>query len=92
MLQTIMADVHAETLQLHESLAQVRPGDVLDNGITKKQGVDEVQAPLAQPKQPNKTKAKGKDTVPSVSYFKLFRLCYFSCPNIAAQSCSDVPK
>ena len=87
-----MADVHVESLHLHESLAQVRPADVLDNGITKKEGIDEVQAPLAQPKQPDKPKAKDKDAVPSLSYFKLFRSCYFSCLNIGAQSCSDTSK
>lgn len=87
-----MADVHAESLQLHESLAQVRPADVLDNGITNKEGVDEVQAPLAQPKQPDKSKAKDKVAVPSLSYFKLFRSSFFSRLNIATQSCSDTSK
>ena len=87
-----MADVHVESVQLHESLAQVRPADVLDNGITDKEGVDDVQAPLAQPKQPDKTRTKGKDAVPSLSYFKLFRSCYVSCLSIAAQSCSDRSK
>ena len=71
-----MTHVHldVESLQINPA-AQLRPADVLDNGITKKEGVDEVRLPHAQPKQPDKTKTKGKDAVPSVPYFKLFRWC-----------------
>ena len=70
-----MADVHSvdvDSLQINPA-AQIRPAEALDNGVTNKEGVDEVQPPNAQPKQPGKTKTKGKDAVPSVPYFKLFR-------------------
>lgn len=63
-----------ESLQINPA-AELRPADVLDNGITNKEGVDEVLSPHAQLKQPSKTKTKGKDAVPSVPYFKLFRWC-----------------
>lgn len=71
-----MTHVHVdvESLQINPA-AQIRPADVLDNGITKKEGVDEVQTPQPQPKPPGKAKTKGKDAVPSVPYLKLFRSC-----------------
>ena len=66
--------VDLDSVQINPA-AQLRPADVLDNGITNKEGVDEVQSPHAEPKQPGKTKTKGTDAVPSIPYFKLFRLC-----------------
>ena len=75
-LQTFMAHVRVdvESLQINPA-AQIRPADVLDNGITNKEGVDEVQSLYAQPKQLGKAKTKGEEAVPSVPYFKLFRSC-----------------
>lgn len=70
---------HLETVQINDTLAQLRPSNVLDNGITRGDGVDTVNTTdgsQANPKAPDKlkSKAKAKETVPSVPYFKLFRL------------------
>ena len=70
---------HLESVQISDTLAQLGPSNVLDNGITRGEGVDAVNTTddlQANPKAPDKlkSKAKAKETVPSVPYFKLFRL------------------
>ena len=72
---------HLESVQINDTLAQLRPANVLDNGITRGEGVDAVNTSdksQANPKAPDKvnSKAKAKETVPSVPYFKLFRLAF----------------
>lgn len=64
---------HLQDLQINDTLAQLCPATVLDNGITKEEGVDQVHSTLADPKQPNKEKAKTKAATSSVPYYKLFR-------------------
>lgn len=68
-----MTNTPLDSPQINETLAQLRPADVLDNGITRKVGVDEVQIPLAQPTEPTKAKNKSKEAMPSVPYYKLYR-------------------
>ena len=63
---------HLEDLQINDTLAQLRPTNVLDNGITNEEGVDQVNTHV-EPNQPKKAKAKSKEAKLSVSYFKLFR-------------------
>lgn len=66
-----MTNIHLDSPQSNESLGQLRPADVLDNGIARKYGVDEVQVP--QSRQPDKVQPKSKEATPSVPYYKLYR-------------------
>ena len=70
-----MTDLNSLQINERQVPMPTRPADVLDNGITRKEGVDEVYPSHAQPKQRDKSKTKGKEAVPSVPYFKLFRSC-----------------
>ena len=61
---------HLESVQINDTLAQLRPADVLDNGITRNDGVENNINAQDGSKQP---KTKSKEAVPTVAYYKLFR-------------------
>ena len=82
-----MTNTHLEPPQINETLAQLRPADVLDNGITRKYGVDEVQVPQAE--QPDKTQPKSKEATPSIPYYRLYR---YTSSRQAAAPCSHKPQ
>lgn len=61
------------SLQINDTLAQLRPADVLNNGVTKEVGVDSVPEPETKPDGPDKAVDRVKEKAPMVPYYKLFR-------------------
>ncbi len=61
------------SLQINDTLAQLRPADVLDDGITNEEGGDHVPEPDSKPDASDKVADKPKEATAMVPYYKLFR-------------------
>ena len=71
---------HLENTQIKETLAQLRPAEILQNTVTKQHVVDDVHIAVTNPDSPDKAKAERKEKAASVPYYKLFRFdCLSRC-------------
>lgn len=70
--------------QINDTLAQLRPADVVDNGITNAVDVDKVPQSVADA-VPDKATEKPKEATSTVPYYRLFRCVFRHAPC----ACSD---